>query len=145
MFKYVNDILRWMLLGPPILEAAMRSKFTIFLDEQLHHLEAGLEDAGCKVIMMEKGMSDPKIMKMASGWCILTRNSKDFRNYAVKYDFDVISIETIKFQDTDPTMHNQTVRKVINAVRKSGLATRKGNFFLTVFDDGKFLLEELAI
>ncbi len=75
---------------------------------------------------------------------ILTANSKDFTDDAVHFDYDVIAVENIKFIDSRPDSTNQTVAKISGAIRRSQLATRKGNFLLTVEDDGSFHLRQLT-
>jgi hypothetical protein len=72
------------------------------------------------------------------------KNSEDFVDDAVRYDYDVIGIEDIKFIDSRPDRTNETVRKVTAAVRRSKLATLKGNFWLKVRDNGSFHLEQLV-
>ena len=81
---------------------------------------------------------------MARGWALLTSNSQDFTGDAVRYDYDVIGVEAIRFFDTKPDRTNATVRKISGAVRRSGIATKKGNFWLQVRDDGSFHLLQLV-
>jgi len=129
-----------------IIEAhALRAKITILLDENLFMLKDGLKDAGLKVITIASGTPDEKIIELAEGLAILTKNSQDFLEDAVSGDFDVISVEGIKYLDTDKTRKNQTVKKIINAIRDSGLYLKKGHFNLIVKDDGSFHLKELII
>lgn len=117
--------------------------FTILLDECLAALERGLEDHGFKVIVPSQGLDGETLKRTARGWAILTRNSQDFVEDAVRYDYDVIGIEDIRFVDeSDRT--DETVRKVSAAVRRSQLGTRKGNFCLRVRDNGSFHLEQLV-
>ena len=77
------------------------------------------------------------------GWAILTRNSRDFIDDAVRFDYDVIGLEDIKFLDDKQDRSNETVRKISLAVRRSQISTRKGNFWLKVRDNGSFHLEQL--
>jgi hypothetical protein len=65
-------------------------------------------------------------------------------NDAVHYDYDVIAVEGIKFIDSRPDRTNQTVAKIAGAIRRSELATRKGDFLLTIRDDGSFHLRQLT-
>jgi hypothetical protein len=55
----------------------------------------------------------------------------------------VIAVEDVKFIDSKPDRTNQTVVKIAGAVRRSQLASRKGNFILRVRDDGSFHLRQL--
>jgi hypothetical protein len=129
-----------------LIEMSKQGYFTIMLDENLRGLEAALEDDGFKVVLPPQGVKDDplKIKAKARGWAILTKNSQDFVDDAVRYDYDVIGIEDIKFIDSKPDRTNETVRKISNAVRRSKLAISKGNFWLKVRDNGSFNLEQLV-
>jgi hypothetical protein len=118
--------------------------FTILLDENLHALEAGLEDDGFKVVVPEAGLPDEALKRKARGWAILTRNSQDFIADAVHFDYDVIGLEDVRFVDDKPDRTNGTVRKLSAAVRRSHLGTRRGNFWLKLRDNGSFHLEQLV-
>ena len=127
-----------------LIELSKQGYFTILLDENLRGLEAGLEDDGFKVIVPSQGLSDEVLKRKARGWAILTKNSQDFVQDAVRHDYDVIGIEDIKFVDGRQDRTNDTVRKISAAVRRSQVGTRKGNFWLKVRDDGSFHLEQLV-
>jgi len=124
---------------------AARSKITILVDEQVSVLKDGLRDAGLKVITIASGTPDEKIIELAEGLAILTKNSVDFLGDAVAGDYDVISIEAVKFLDDDKTRKNQTVQKVVKAIRESGLYVEKGNFQLVIHDDGSFVMKRLVV
>lgn len=126
-----------------VYELSKQGYFTILLDENLRVLEAALEDDGFKVIVPNQGLSDEVLKRQARGWAILTKNSQDFVDDAVRYDYDVIGLADVKFVDDKPDRTNETVRKISNAVRRSRLGTRKGNFALMVRDNGTFHLEQL--
>lgn len=130
--------------GADLVEMSKQGYFTILLDENLRGLEQALEHDGFKVVMFPQGISDEILKYKARGWAILTNNSKDFVDDAVRHDYDVIGIEDVKFVDDKPDRTNETVRKVSNAVRRSQLATRKGNFWLKVRNDGSFHLAQLV-
>jgi hypothetical protein len=127
-----------------VVELSKQGYFTILLDENLLALEPALDDDGFKVVVPQPGSSDESIKRQARGWAILTRNSKDFIDEAVRYDYDVIGIEEIRFIDDRKDRANDTVRKVSNAVRRSQIGTRKGNFHLKIRDNGSFHLEQLV-
>jgi quinoprotein glucose dehydrogenase len=55
------------------------------------------------------------------------------RREATRYDYHVIGIEDVKFIDD----------KISNAVRRSQIGTRKGDFHLKIRDNGSFHLEQL--
>jgi len=118
--------------------------FTIMLDEKLRVLEPALEDDGFKVIAPYQGLTDEALKAKARGWAILTKNSKDFADDAVRYDYDVIGVEDIKFIDHQNDRSNETVRKISAAARRSQPGTRKGNFCLRIRDNGSFHLEQLV-
>lgn len=117
---------------------------TIVLDENLRAPEQGPEDDGFKVIVLAQGLKDEELEKKARGWAILTRNSQDFTGDAARYDYDIIGIEDIRFIDDKPERTNDTLRKISAAVRRSQMATRKGNFWLRIRDKGSFHLEQLV-
>jgi hypothetical protein len=126
------------------IEMSKQGYFTLLLDENLRGLASALEDDGFKVVVPPQGLDDEALKRMARGWAILTANSQDFIEHAARHDYDVIGIEAIKFIDSKPDRTNETVRKVSQAVRRSKLATTKGNFWLQVRDDGSFRLEQLV-
>jgi hypothetical protein len=126
------------------LELAKGAHYTIVLDEHLRSLKAGLEDEGYKVVVPPPGASDQDIKELAKGgWTILTRNSNDFVDDALHYDYDIIALEAVKFIDGKQDRTNHTVLKVAGAVKRSQLASRKGNFMLSIRDDGSFHLRQL--
>lgn len=125
--------------------AAMRSKITIMLDENLLELKDGLKDAGFKVITLRQGMSDEDIGELSEGHAILTKNSKDFLKNAKPFDYDIISVELIKFIDTAKTRKNHTVQKIANAVRDSKFYLLRGNFLLRIRDNGTYQIEDILI
>lgn len=127
-----------------LVELSKQGYFTIMLDEHLRVLESALEDDGFKVVMPHQGLKDEALKRQARGWAILTKNSKDFIDEAIRYDYDVIGIEGIKFVDDKAGRTNETVRKISNAIRRSQLGTRKGNFWLKIRDNGSFHLEQLV-
>jgi len=126
-----------------VVEMSKQGYFTILLDEQLTALEAALEDDGFKVITLPAGTSDEVLKAKAKGWAILTQNSKDFTDDAVRFDYDVIAVENIRYIDAKKDRTNNTVRKISDAVRRSRIAVTKGNFCLKVRDDGSFHLVQL--
>ena len=122
-------------------EMSKQGYFTIILDENLRVLESALEDDGFKVIVPHPGLTDEALKRQARGWAILTKNSRDFIDEAVRHDYDVIGIEDVD-DKTDRT--NETVRKISNAIRRSQMGTRRGNFVLKIRDNGSFHLEQLV-
>jgi hypothetical protein len=126
------------------IELSKQGYFTILLDENLRTLESALEDDGFKVVLPSQGLKDEALKRMARGWAVLTKNSHDFAGEAVRYDYDVIGIEDIKFIDDRTDRTNDTVRKISAAVRRSQLGTRRGNFWLKIRDNGSFHLEQLV-
>lgn len=125
-------------------EFSKQGYFTILLDENLRVLEAGLEDDGFKVVTPPQGLTDEEFKRKARGWAILTKNSNDFVDDAVRHDYDVIGLEDIKFRDARQDRTNDTVRKISTAVRRSQIGTRKGNFRLKIRDKGSYHLEQLV-
>jgi hypothetical protein len=126
-----------------VAELSKQGYFTILLDENLRSLEAALEDDGFKVVVPPQGRKDEALRRSARGWAILTKNSRDFIDDAVRHDYDVIGIEDIQFIDGRQDRTNDTVRKISAAVRRSQIGTRRGNFWLKIRDNGSFHLEQL--
>src|SRR5690242_14739594 len=93
--------------------------FTILLDENLRGLEAGLEDDGFKVIVPPQVLKDEALKRKARGWALLTKNSQDFVRDAVRYDYDVIGIEDIRFVDDNRTGPMRRSARISSAVRRS--------------------------
>ena len=124
-------------------EMSKQGYFTILLDENLRGLASSLEDDGFKVILPQQGLKDDALKHQARGWAILTKNSQDFVDDAVRHDYDVIAIEDIKFIDDKSTRTNETVQKISNAVRRSQIGTRRGNFLLKISDNGSYHLQQL--
>jgi hypothetical protein len=106
-------------------------------------LEAALEDDGFKVVVPPQGCKDEALKRSARGWAILTKNSREFIDDAVRHDYDVIGIEDIQFIDGRQDRTNDTVRKISAAVRRSQIGTRRGNFWLKIRDSGSFHMEQL--
>ena len=125
-------------------EMSKQGYFTILLDENLRGLASSLEDDGFKVILPQPGLKDDALKHQARGWAILTKNSQDFIDDAVRHDYDVIAVEDIKFIDVKTTRTNETVKKISSAVRRSQIGTRRGNFLLKILDDGSYHLTQLT-
>jgi len=66
------------------IDLSKQGYFTILMDENLRGLEPGLEDDDFKVIVPVQGLKDEALKKKARGWAILTRNSQDFIDDAVR-------------------------------------------------------------
>ena len=94
--------------------------------------------------MPPQGLKDELLKRQAKGWAILTRNSQDSIDDAVRYDYDVIGIEDIRFIDDKPDRTNDTVRKISSAVRRSEVGRLRGNFWLKIRDNGSFHLQQLV-
>lgn len=120
-----------------------RSKLTILVDENVETLEEPLTKLGYRVFRLEKGLKDPHIRKLAEGSAILTKNSKDFIYDAVRFDYDVIGVELVKFLDATQDENNITARKISRAITDSGFYNLRGNFHLKIYDDGKYDLIQL--
>ena len=125
-------------------EMSKQGYFTILLDENLRGLASSLEDDGFKVILPQPGLKDDVLKRQARGWAILTKNSQDFIDDAVRHDYDVIGVEDIKFIDDKSNRTNETVQKISNAVRRSQIGTRRGNFLLRILDNGSYHLQQLT-
>ena len=125
-------------------EFSLRSKITIALDENLLQLKESLRSYGFKVITFKAGSKDPELFHLLQGMAILTKNVDDFKIDAVIHDFDIISIKNIKFIDDDKTDKNATARLISNAIRESEFYNKRGNWLLTIMNDGSYGLKLLV-
>jgi hypothetical protein len=126
-----------------VLSHSRRSKVTLLIDENIETLEKPLTELGYRVFSLDKGLKDPHIQKLAEGSAILTKNSKDFIYDAVRFDYDVIGIELIKYLDTTQDANNITARKISKAITDSGFYNFRGNFHLKIYDDGTYDIVQL--
>jgi hypothetical protein len=126
-----------------IIEAAKRSKLTIFVDENLYQLVEPLKLLGYKALQVPKQMPDEMIMQFLEGTCLLTSNTKDFESSAVIYDFDLIDMSSVKYIDSNNDRSNTTANLISNAIRESGLSHKKGNWLLKISNEGKHVMKEL--
>lgn len=115
--------------------------FRIVLDEGLFAFEAPLDDQG---FLVRPPFRMEEIKEEARGCAILTQNPEAFIYDAVRLDYDVISIDDLKFLDQGRERIKEAADKISAAIRRSRLGSRRGNFLLKVREDGSFHLEELS-
>lgn len=127
-----------------ILAVARRSKLTLFLDEHLHHLREPLRALGFKVKILEKGLQDPEVQHEIQGDVLITKNIRDFKTFAVRFDFDLIDISAIRFEDKQRGAENITAQKIANAISRSSFSQARGNFCLVIYDDGSYKIELIS-
>jgi hypothetical protein len=127
-----------------VLELAKGVQYALVLDESLRALEVGLEEEGYKVITALPGSDDQALKRLAKGgWCIVTDHSEAFIADALHYDYDIIGLDDLALIDAMAHGINETVVKIVGALQRSGVALRKGNFVLTIREDGAFHLRQL--
>jgi hypothetical protein len=126
-----------------IFETAMRSKLTIVLDENVLSLAEPLRLLKQKVIIPKRGLKDTDIIQFLDGKAILTKNSKDFIPEAVVYNFDIISLDKIKFLDSKQDESNQTAKRIVEAIRESKFVTVDGVYQLVLLENDKWKLNKL--
>jgi hypothetical protein len=124
-------------------EANAKSKIWIFLDENLASLHSALKDMGFRLFPIAKGTKDDEIKELIEQIIIVTRNSKDFIDDAIIYDYDVVGVEGIKFIDSEPTKKNLTAKKIASAIITSQISKLVGNFYMEIKDDGKWIMHDL--
>lgn len=115
----------------------------LWVDEDSDWLADGLRDAGFKVMRVEKSKKDEQIFRDLEGDVLISKNVDDFVDSAVRNDFDLISIKNVKFKDDKKDRTNTVVQKIAKAIRESGFYAMRGNWMLTLMDDGKWTLKEL--
>lgn len=124
-------------------ELAARSNFTLVLDENLSVLYDSLRDFGFKVLIYPKGLKDSELVPFLTNKILITNNSKDFVIDALVHDFDIIGTESIKFIDDKRDRKNITSIKIANAIRETNISLRRGNWHMSLKDDGTYSLKEL--
>ena len=61
----------------------------------------------------------------------------------MRFDYDVIGIEDIRFLDDAKDHKNKTAKKISDAIRGSQFYNVRGNFLLKVHDNGKYTVTTL--
>jgi hypothetical protein len=116
----------------------------VVLDENLFELKESLEKYNLHVVLPKPGMSDPDIAKAYLGGRILiTKNSKDFIEFAPVYDFGIIALENVKYIDTAKDISNQTSKLISKILVRGKLWSRLGAFLVKVKANGSFDIEKL--
>jgi len=124
-------------------ELAVRSNFTLVLDENLYVLYEALRDSGFKVLKYPKGLKDSDLVPFLTNKILITNNSKDFVIDALVHDFDIIATESIKFIDDKKDRKNELAIKIASAIRESNISLRRGNWIMNLKNDGTYNLKEL--
>lgn len=124
-------------------ELSLKSKITLVLDEHLFVLREALENYGFRVLVYKQGLKDFELTPYLTGKAIITQDLEDFSIDAIIHDFDIILIKDIKFIDSKKDRSNSTVQKIAEAIRGSKIYSLKGNWLLTIYDDGSYETEEL--
>jgi hypothetical protein len=109
-----------------LLELSKQGYFTIMLDENLRVSESALEDDGFKVIVPRPGLTDEALKRQARGWAILAKNSQDFIDDAVRYDYDVIGMKTSSSSTAEATVPTKPCARYPRPSGAAGWGPAKG-------------------
>jgi hypothetical protein len=122
------------------------ARSTIVMDENLDGgLKEALKGANFRVISVRKGTLDQEIMETILGHRILiTKNTKDFKDFAPVYDFGIVALEKLPFIDNAKEYaKNSTARMISNAISKHRLISLSTGFVLWLNPNGRHDLEVL--
>lgn len=112
---------------------------TIVLDENLFELRSALQDLNLVVIVPEKGTPDSKIIdSLLSGRILITKNSKDFVNWASSFNFGIIALDHLNFIDAEPRgSKNQTAKRISEVLISHRLWSKRHGFILNILNVGE--------
>jgi len=129
-----------------VIALSFGKRYPLVLDENRLELYEPLRELGFKVIRQTPGDSDDRVKELAErGSAIVTQNTNDFIDDAVQYDYDIVSLDKLSFLDGLQSKKNKTAVQIKKALRESNLSQRKGNFVLTLYNNGKWKLKELSV
>lgn len=122
------------------------ARSTIVVDENIDGgLREALKGANFRVISVKKGTLDPEIMEtVLSHRILITKNTKDFKDFAPVYDFGIIALEHLPFIDNAKEYAKNSTAKLISAaISKHRLISVATGFILWLKPKGGHTLELL--
>jgi hypothetical protein len=118
---------------------------TLVIDECAKQLAIPLSLRNIHIIEPIHGEKDDDIIKrLLPNRIIVTKNVKDFKDYASSFDFGIIDISKLKFIDSekDP-IKNETVKIISKALSDYSIWSKRHGFILTLHDSGKHTYQDL--
>jgi hypothetical protein len=123
----------------------MMGRGALVVDENLVKLIPSLREINIHVSTPRSGMKDKEIAEeLLFNRIFVTNNTKDFLKYAPGLSIGIISLEGLKFIDSDKTHNNKTVDVISKAIIKHKIWSRKNGFYLELKEDGKHKFQEFA-
>lgn len=118
----------------------------LVIDENVSTLVEPLSKLNIRILEPPKGMSDADIMKyIIANRTIVTKNSKDFVDWASSYDFGIIALDNLSFIDSEPDETlNKTVKMISNAISKYSVWSKRHGFIILLKDNGNHEYKELT-
>lgn len=129
-----------------VAERYAMSRGVLVVDENIEALAAALREANIRVITPRKGTLDAQIKtELLPGRILVTKNTKDFKDEASSYEYGIISLDKLKFIDTEKSpAKNSTVALISKAIIKHNLWAKRHGFLLTLHDSGEHHYEDLV-
>jgi hypothetical protein len=117
---------------------------TVVVDENVRELIQALKLSNLHVFTPPQGMKDEDLAPWVAGRILITKNPKDFIEYAPVYDFGIIALDKLKFIDPSPdNATNRTVRLINKALSQLNLFSRRTSFYCTLYDQRNAEVEDL--
>ena len=125
----------------------MMARGAVVLDENLSQLAEPMKSINIHVAMPPKGMSDGDIVSnILFSRIFITKNTKDFYDYIDTFQIGLISVEGLKFIDTEKDgRKNKTVKAIHRVIVDKKLWSKKHGFLLEMKDNGKHVLKNMPI
>ncbi|MBF0442660.1 MAG: hypothetical protein HQK54_12205 [Oligoflexales bacterium] len=124
-----------------ILESSKRYRVKIMLDADLICLAESLKGTGFKIIEIDPAWSREELGKWAEGYAILTKHPDQYLDDAVFYDYDIISIEDLKFDKNDANSILHTTKKIVEVIHSSRFHIYRGNFHIQIYESQGYFVE----
>lgn len=110
----------------------------LVVDENVLQLVLALKACNIHISSPPAGWSDKQIANdILYNRIFVTRNSKDFIQYAPGLSIGIIGLEGLSFIDHEATETNKTVQVISEAIIHYRIWSRKSGFFLELKENGK--------
>jgi hypothetical protein len=118
---------------------------TLVIDECVKELAQPLS-SNIHIIEPIPGEDDKYIIKrLLPNRIIVTKNPKDFKNYASSYDIGIIDLSKLSFIDPlQDGIENKTVNLISKVLMDFNLWSKRHGFIITLRDNGKHLYRDLT-
>lgn len=122
------------------------ARAVLVVDENVKSLAPALREANFRIVVPPEAMSDEDIKaSMMSHRILVTKNTKDFLKDAPIFEYGIISLEALKFIDSDMTYKkNSTARMISEAISEFNLVSERGGFVLFLKPEGSHVFKKLG-